>query len=257
MARSHGTFVNEGPVMRTRCDSIFGRHPKNTSSERPQPRHGSPGQRRRGPKLTLERLEDRTLPSVNWVGANGDWSASATNWFDDVSNSNHVPVNGDDVVINNGATVTYDTTVEINTLALSATSALSINGNTLTIDSNSTIRGNLTFVNGNLKVGDAAADVVTVDGLLTLHHGIIFGPGTISISANGSIALQINGGGFTLDGCQLDNNATATWTSNQGQPLSLQNGAVFNNNGTFDIQVDSQIAVGGGTASAFNNTGIF
>src|SRR5437762_847750 len=30
----------------------------------------------------LEQLECRTLPSVNWIGGNDDWSASVNNWLD-------------------------------------------------------------------------------------------------------------------------------------------------------------------------------
>src|SRR5205085_2311240 len=92
---------------------------------------------------------------------------------------------------------------------------------------------------------------VTVGGLLSLFHGTLFGPATPptgGIFANGGMTLSTSGGGFTLDGCRLDNNGTATWASNAGQPLIFQNGAVINNNGTFDIQVDSQIADVGGTA---------
>ena len=111
------------------------------------------------------------------------------------------------------------------------------------------------FGTGNLNgSGD-----VTIDGLLTLFHGTMSGPGTTS--ANGGISFQINGGGFNLlDGRRLDNNAAAAWISDAGQPLIFKNGAVFNNNATLDIQVDSQFAntnAAGDQPIAINNAGTF
>src|SRR5260370_2039084 len=43
-------------------------------------------------RLTLEQLEDRTVPAVvNWVNAGGgDWD-TPSNWLDTTTNTNHVP----------------------------------------------------------------------------------------------------------------------------------------------------------------------
>ncbi|MEK7213982.1 MAG: hypothetical protein AAB289_00080, partial [Chloroflexota bacterium] len=95
---------------------------------------------------------------------------------------------------------------------------------------------------------------VTIAGLLTWNSGIMTGAG--KTFANGGIAINLGGGGATLNGRRLDNAGLATWT-NSSPALNFSNGAVFNNNGTFDVQNDIAINNGGGAASVFNNIGTF
>ena len=90
----------------------------------------------------------------------------------------------------------------------------------------------------------------TVSDSLTWHSGRMTGAGTTVV--NGDLTLDL---GFpSLIGRRVDNNGTATWTGNS---LSFSNGAVFNNNGTFDDQIDNSFNDGGGAQSLFNNNGTF
>jgi hypothetical protein len=66
--------------------------------------------------------------------------------------------------------------------------------------------------------------------------------------------LQI-GGNVTLDGRTLNNYGAATWVSGN---ITANNGAVFNNYGTFDAQSDADFQYGGvGVQPEFNNVGTF
>src|SRR5207302_1541086 len=95
---------------------------------------------------------------------------------------------------------------------------------------------------------------VTIAGLFTWKHGIMAGAG--KTFANGGINIVTSGGGVVLkdlrqlDIGRLDNPVTVTWTSGD---ITFQNGAVFNNNATFDVQGNNSISLGSGADSAFNN----
>src|SRR5262249_13196238 len=82
--------------------------------------------------------------------------------------------------------------------------------------------------------------------------------GTGTTLAKGGINIGTPSfGSVTLkDGRHLDNLGTATWTTGS---ITFQNGAVFNNNGTFDIQCDIAMGLGlpPGADSAFKNNGVF
>jgi hypothetical protein len=78
---------------------------------------------------------------------------------------------------------------------------------------------------------------------------------------NGSGATNANGG-IALDGLQakkldartLNNNGTATWTNGN---FELNNGAAFNNSGTFRAQANNVLQTTIGTPGTFNNIGTF
>ncbi len=96
----------------------------------------------------------------------------------------------------------------------------------------------------------SSALTTNVSGLLTWMGGTLTGGGVID--ANGGISYSSAG---TLNGITLNNAAGQTATM-AGPVLSMSNGAVFGNNGTFLAQVNGFISnVGGG--ATFNNAGIF
>lgn len=253
-------------------------------------------------RLLVELLEDRSVPTTfTWLGADaGDWNLG-TNWDQgtapgtdaavvinngttplfnttveintlSIGNTSGIRVNGGTLTIKSDSTLTGNVTVTGGTVNVGDADGDVVTMANLFIGPNFSqgtvnVTGTL-HVTGALDLGRGfgtgnlgGSGAVTVGGLLSLFHGTMSGAGTTT--ANGGLSLQINGGGFNLvDGRHLDNNATATWTSDNGQPLILKNGAVLNNNnnGTFDIQVDSQFAnanAAGDQSIAINNSGTF
>ena len=94
---------------------------------------------------------------------------------------------------------------------------------------------------------------INTSGLLSWTGGTISGSG--AINANGG--LLMNGGQVFLDGRTLNLPAGQSATqSGNAQPF-LQNGARFNNAGTFLAQNDNGLNNGGGAASLFSNSGTF
>ena len=79
-------------------------------------------------------------------------------------------------------------------------------------------------------------------------------------NANGGMTINSSGANLYLDSRTLNNAAgqTATWTgdANFGGDIRFQNGAIFNNNGTFLAQNDQYLYDFSGTG-AFNKTGTF
>jgi hypothetical protein len=212
--------------------------------------------RSRGSRPFLEPIEGRTLlSSVAWTGGAGtdDWDTPA-NWSTD-----SLPGPADDVTIGATATVVHsdDDSDTINSLTSSGT--LSITGGTLSIASASTVdtltvggsRGTLS-VNGSL----------TVNGLLTLGFGELSGTG--SVTANAGIAMDLDNANLVLDGITLNNpvgqTASITGSANNAE-ITAEDGAVFNNDGTFNADNGVVVYDGNsgtpGAPSAFNNDGSF
>src|SRR5438034_4611791 len=140
-------------------------------------------------RLSLERLEDRCVPSARtWTGngSNDLWSNPA-NWDGGLT----APANGDDVVIVDTAAsseVIFDNTVSGGTVSVNSltsdepfriTAAL-FSSATLTLDGPGTFNFNnaLTMSAGLLN----ANGTVTVSDSLTLSGGTLGGTGTFSVS---------------------------------------------------------------------------
>jgi hypothetical protein len=198
----------------------------------------------------LEWMEERTLLSnVSWTGNAHDnnWDTPG-NW-----NTNSLPGPADDVTINTSADVVHSDSVTDTINSLTSTQPLTISGGTLSIATAFTTSSTLTISGGTLN--DAGA--VTVGGLLTLSGGGISGSGTVT--ANGGILVNPPGSTVVLDGCTLINPAgqTATWSGVGSYGFQLDDGAVFNNLGTFLAQTHGLIDDGAGAVSAFNNQGSF
>src|SRR6185295_1019044 len=64
----------------------------------------------------LEAMDERIVPSVDYVGAtNGSWD-TASNWWDNVTHTSHVPATTDDVTVG-GETVNLNATARtVNTI---------------------------------------------------------------------------------------------------------------------------------------------
>ncbi len=188
------------------------------------------------------------LSTVVWTGDGGDnnWDNPA-NWSTDA-----LPDSGDDVTINIAANVVHSDAVTDSIQSLTSTEPLTISGGTLSIASASSTSGPLVIDGGTLTgTGD-----LTVNGLLTLTSGTISGSGTVD--ANGGIVINPGGAGFGLDGVTLNNAAgqTATWTGT-GSAITMSDGAVFGNQGTFAAQDQGSFTQGSGATSSFDDGGSF
>jgi hypothetical protein len=162
-------------------------------------------------RLLLEVLEDRTVPSVNWINpVSGDWN-TASNWFDTATGTNHVPGATDDVVIN--------------TSGIAVTDSLDSTANSLTLS------GATLSASGNMLLNQ----------MLTLSGGTLTGGG--SLTANG---IVVNSG--TLDAYTLVN-PVAQNTTLTGK-LDLRNGAEFENDGSLVVGNAGIMERGSGDTSA-------
>jgi hypothetical protein len=164
------------------------------------------------------------ITAAVWTGTTGNWS-DPTKW---TSNPNF-PNNGQPAP---GSV--YDATLD--------------NGGTITLNIPITIE-NFTLNGGTV----AGANNLTINQLFTWSAGAMSVNGVIN--ANGGIAF----GNTQLDFTQgtLNNAAGQTATlSGAGAQIGFQNGAIFNNNGTFLAQNDRSLFNNGG-GGTFNNNGIF
>ena len=206
--------------------------------------------RSRSSRPCVELCEARTLLSaVVWTGGAGtdNWDTAA-NWSTD-----SLPGSADDVTIGAGATVVHSGSDSDSINSLTSSGTLSVTGGTLSIASASTVS---TLTVGGLATLTCYEFLGTASGLLTLSGAILSGSGTIA--AAGGIA--INTLGSTLKGITLTNatGETAAMTGSSILNMFAEDGAVFNNDGTFLVQVGGSFSVEAGTAaSAFNNNGPF
>ena len=183
--------------------------------------------------------------TVFWVGSSGFWDDTA-HW-----NTGVVPGPADQVFIGSvvgNITVTYRS---------GTNSVTSINSHE-----------NFVMTGGNLALSDAStfqdltlscctlsgSGDITVRDTFTWTGGTLDGLGAINIGP--SAKMDIRGSTKTLRGRTINNAGTATWTSGY---IGTGLGAVFNNTGTFDAQVNSNTFdySQGGTVTIFNNSGSF
>ena len=195
-------------------------------------------------------MEERTLlSSVVWTGNAHDnnWDTPG-NW-----NTDSLPGFGDDVTINTSADVAHSDSMTDTINSLTSSQPLTISGGTLSIASAFTTSSTLTISGGTPN--DPGA--ITVGGLLTLNSGGVSGSGTVT--AKGGILINSPNSSLVLDGCTLINPAgqTATWSGVGSDGVQMDDGAVFNNLGTFLAQTHGRIGDGQGAGSAFNNEGSF
>ena len=190
-------------------------------------------------------LETRTLLTVFWEGG-ADGFGDGTSWNDRFSwIGDSVPGLSDEVTID----VPGDATIHFSSgstqiASLTSTETLVISGGSLDIAQSSSTQ-QLLLSGGTLTgVGN-----VSVSGQLHWYSGTMSGAGTTTVLAGGSLLLDTHE--TFLNGRTLLNQGTGEWLRNS---IHLNNGAVFTNAGTLNVQspYDMRSDVGGGT---FNNTG--
>ncbi len=159
--------------------------------------------------------------AANWTGTSGNWS-DATNWDINPSYPNNGQPNPNDV---------YDVTCP---------------GGTITLDLPVTIQ-KLTLSGGQIS----GANSLTINQLFTWTGGVLGGASVTD--ANGGILM--NGSSLVvLDTRTLNNAVGQTAMLTGGATLFMQNGSVFNNDGTFLGQNDNGVSAGSG-GGTFNNSG--
>jgi hypothetical protein len=186
------------------------------------------------------------LSAVVWTGGStGNWDDPA-NW-----SSNTLPGPNDDVSIGSGVSVVHSDDDSDSIGSLTSSGPLSIEGGTLSIASASTV--------GTLTINDTTSPSTTlmVDGPLTVNGLLSLSGSTIS----GSGTITDNGGTFlhdgTLDGPTLINPAgqTATFAPGSESSILMEDGAEFDNIGSFLDQSDYGFVQGTGASSSFTNQG--
>ncbi len=194
-------------------------------------------------------MEERTLLSpVTWTGAagNNDWD-TPDNW-----STASVPGSMDDVTINIPADITHASNTADSINSLTSDQPLTISSGSISIATASTL-GDLTLKGGTLSgSGD-----VTVSGLTTLSSGNLAGSG--ALNADGGMLINPSNSAVGMDGRTVNNAAGQTATMmGTNSNVSMSDGAVFNNLGTFLSQAQGSFAFASGTTvPSFVNAGSF
>jgi hypothetical protein len=165
----------------------------------------------------VEAKPDRSPLTCTWIATTGDWT-TGSNWDCGVG-----PGDNDTAIINNHGTVNLNTGITSWNLIL--------DGSTITGTSPLMVTGNMTWTSGTMGG----------EGFTTIATGA-----TLNVIGNYTSTP-------TLDKRVINNLGALIWT--QGV-FSLDNGAVVNNYGLFDAQVDAYIR-GSQVTCSINNLGVF
>jgi fibronectin-binding autotransporter adhesin len=171
--------------------------------------------------LTLEALEDRTLPTVTiWTGL------VDSNWSDNANWSNGKPGPGDTAEFNSDSAQTQSSTANtsFSIAGLKITTGLA-NGS-ITVNAPLVLTGSSEWDSGSIIVNGSNGGTLTNNGTMTLSEGSLSGEGTFT--NNGTISqLGAAAGGLTLSNL-----------SGGGSGITRLNNAVT---GIIDLQSDSGI----------------
>ncbi len=199
-------------------------------------------------------LVDTSIPWINWnlSVTSGVWD-DPNNWTPAI-----VPGDGDNVRIMGSVTqVTYaSSTTSLNNFECEG--RLIITGGQLNFNESANVSASGSIeIDGDLNTGTlGGSGDVTIDGTLVWRGGTITGTGLLTINS-GALGTFYGGQPTHLDGRVLDNYGTINWYGNY--PFYGSNGAVINNNTTFNIQtnqhIDHRMVSGSylGDAPTFNN----
>ncbi len=134
-------------------------------------------------------------------------------------------------------------------------------GGKVTIDGSGTVATSfpMTINNTNFEVNGGTFSTpstftVTTPGTLKWKGGTLAGIGHTVISGSTSFDMASEAAARSVSTHIIDNNGTATLVSS-AQPVSLDSGSTFNNNGNLDIQADGFLLTNGVGTNAFNNAG--
>ncbi len=181
-------------------------------------------------------------------GSGTEWNV-AENW-----DADRLPAAGDVACIGGSFAVTLSSgNHEVETLLVTSTAVFTQSGGVLTINSvGSSSIGSGGFVQSGGTV--TGPGTLNINGLWTWTGGTQSGNGVTN--ANGGISLS-GAASKTLSGRTLNHAAGQTTTHTDAGNLLLGDGAVFNNNGSYDLQSDASIDNTGLAPRTFNNNGIF
>ncbi len=129
-----------------------------------------------------------------------------------------------------------------------------IAGNTQHFADGSTVHGTLNLVGGTMDI--AAGGALDIADRLNWTGTSTIAGGTLNLLA-GSIAnidARTSGGHLVLDGLTVNNAGTVDYSAATHQ-LMLNNGATFNNSGSFNFATDGVVSENAGFGGNFNNTG--
>jgi YD repeat-containing protein len=193
-------------------------------------------------------LEPSTCDDT-WTGdaGNGLWQ-TASNW-----STGEMPESGDRACIGAGQTV-HLTSGSYQVGSVEGEGTLEINGGSLELDSSSPVSSLSGFElqDGTLS-GAGSLDVSS--WFYWGYSGVMSGSGKTVLGPEISGAAFFGGGGSTLDERTFVNEGLLEWDPG---PLYGENGAIFENKGTFDDVSEGVIFVtAGGAAPAIENTGTF
>jgi hypothetical protein len=210
------------------------------------------GRRRAAPRLRIEVLEGRALPStVTWINpGGGDWDTAA-NWLDGTTGTNHVPGPAEDAVIDTpGITVTHSSFFSSDSVhSLTSAATLAVSNGTLSIAADSEV-DSLNLSGGTLT----GAGTLTIDNAFTWAGGTMSGTGHTVL--NGSATVGGIFSGPLLDTRTLDNAGSATVPD--GQTLSFAHDAVWNNEAgaTLTLRGNSSLNPFFGQSGRLSNDGL-
>ncbi len=166
--------------------------------------------------------------------------------------------------VNGNYNVSGSTNVTGGLVEFTPASTLTSLGSTVTISGGTAdISPNVSIATLNLTGGTlTGSGTVTVTSALTWkNYSIMSGTGATTLNNGATMALGGDGSWQELDARTFNNNlgGTVNWTA--GYYFYMDDGAVFNNSGTFNASVPSStnqyIYDGSGASGAFNNSGTF
>ena len=150
-------------------------------------------------RLRLEALEDRLAPAtLNWIGGSGDWNTAA-NWLDATTQTNHVPVAGDDAVINVAPSITVTHSTGTHTVqSLTTSNPFTLSGGTLSIGATVQVNNAFTLDGGTLSGGTvnfAGGQTLSIVSFNTINTNRLTG-----VTVNGDLTLSTNFARVIIEG---------------------------------------------------------
>jgi hypothetical protein len=191
---------------------------------RPRPGRDCWSQRRR---LTLEALEDRTLPSVTiWTGAN---TLADFNWSDPANWSNGVPGPSDMAEFNSDSAATQFSIVDTRFSIKGLLITTGLAGGSISVNAPLVLTVSSEWDSGSIIVNRSTGGTVANDGTMTLN----LSGNSVALSGDGAFT---NNGTISVEGTGLGGSALQLHSGTSGT-TTLNNTST----GVIDFQSDSGI----------------
>lgn len=216
--------------------------------------------------LSSERAEAVTCSAIG----GGSWTTAAT-WNCGAGPSTYPGQNtGDTAILNASGVITVSSAVPnaVTVTQSCGSCTLSVNGGSITLAGTSIINGGaLAISSGSVNVNTPNTLTIDAPATFQMTGGSFNGTGDLTVN----VPMSFNGGTIQGSGATIFNaavtadptagyiyfyanrnvtsNASFTYRDSNasGRYLGIYNGATFNNNGTFDIQIDRVLYGGDGT----------